>query len=66
MITTFLQIQADTLSQVNPAELAKNLPVNTEISVLEFIFKGGFFLVPIVILFIYTIYIVFERHSRQP
>ena len=61
MITTFLQIQADTLSQVNPAELAKNLPVNTEISVLEFIFKGGFFLVPIVILFIYTIYLVFER-----
>ena len=61
MITTFLQIQADTLSQVDPAELAKNLPVNTEISVLEFIFKGGFFLVPIVILFIYTIYLVFER-----
>jgi biopolymer transport protein ExbB len=61
MITTFLQIQADTLSQVNPAQLAKNLPVNTEISVLEFIFKGGFFLVPIVILFIYTIYLVFER-----
>jgi biopolymer transport protein ExbB len=55
MITTFLQVQADTLSQVNPAELAKALPVNTEISVLEFIFKGGFFLIPIVILFIYTI-----------
>ena len=47
MITTFLQVQADTLSQVNPAELAKALPVNTEISVLEFIFKGGFFLIPI-------------------
>ena len=44
MITAFLQIQADTLSQaVNPAEVAANLPINTEISVLEFIFKGGFF-----------------------
>lgn len=62
MITTFLQVQADTLSQVNPAELAKSLPVNTEISVLEFIFKGGFFLIPIVILFIYTVYLVFERY----
>jgi hypothetical protein len=39
MITTFLQVQADTLSQVNPAELAKSLPVNTEISVLEFMDK---------------------------
>ena len=62
MITTFLQVQADTLSQVNPAELAKALPVNTEISVLEFIFKGGFFLIPIVILFVYTVYLVFERY----
>ena len=62
MITTFLQVQADTLSQVNPAELANALPVNTEISVLEFIFKGGFFLIPIVILLIYTIYLVFERY----
>lgn len=62
MITTILQVQADTLSQVNPAELAKSLPVNTEISVLEFIFKGGFFLIPIVILFVYTIYLVFERY----
>ena len=62
MITTFLQVQADTLSQVNPAELAKSLPINTEISVLEFIFKGGFFLIPIVILFIYTVYLVFERY----
>jgi biopolymer transport protein ExbB len=61
MITAFLQIQADTISQINPAELAKNLPINTEISVLEFIFKGGFFLIPIVILLCYTIYLVFER-----
>ena len=50
MISTFLQIQADTLSQAT-AEVAQNTPLNTEVSVLEFIFKGGFFLIPIVILF---------------
>lgn len=60
MITTFLQIQADTLSQAT-AEVAQNTPLNTEVSVLEFIFKGGFFLIPIVILFVYTIYLIFER-----
>ena len=43
MISTFLQIQADTLSQAT-AEVAQNTPLNTEVSVLEFIFKGGFFL----------------------
>ena len=60
MISTFLQIQADTLSQAT-AEVAQNTPLNAEVSVLEFIFKGGFFLIPIVILFVYTIYLIFER-----
>ena len=60
MITTFLQIQTDTLSQA-AAEVAQNTPLNTEVSVLEFIFKGGFFLIPIVILLVYTIYLIFER-----
>lgn len=61
-MTTFLQVPADTLSKVNPAEVMKNNPLTQEISVLEFIFKGGFFLIPIVILLIYTIYVVFERY----
>lgn len=60
-MTAFLQIPADTLSQVaKTAEMANN-PVTNEISVLEFIFKGGFFLIPIVILCCYTIYLIFER-----
>jgi biopolymer transport protein ExbB len=35
---------------------------NTEISVLEFIFKGGFFLIPISILLFYTFYVIIERY----
>lgn len=60
MISSFIQLQVDTLSQAIP-EAADKLPINTEISVLEFIFKGGFFLIPIAILLFYTLYLVFER-----
>jgi biopolymer transport protein ExbB len=60
MISSFIQLQVDTLSQAIPAAVDK-LPVNTEISVLEFIFKGGFFLIPIAILLFYTLYLIFER-----
>jgi len=60
MISSFIQLQVDTLSQATNA-VADKLPVNTEISVLEFIFKGGFFLIPISILLFYTLYLIFER-----
>lgn len=60
MISSFIQLQIDTLSQATHA-IADKLPVNTEISVLEFIFKGGFFLIPISILLFYTMYLIFER-----
>jgi biopolymer transport protein ExbB len=60
MISSFIQLQVDTLSQAIP-EAVNKLPVNSEISVLEFIFKGGFFLIPIAILLFYTLYLVFER-----
>ena len=60
MISSFIQLQVDTLSQAIPDAVNK-LPVNSEISVLEFIFKGGFFLIPIAILLFYTLYLVFER-----
>jgi biopolymer transport protein ExbB len=33
-----------------------------EISVLEFILKGGFFLIPIAILLLYTFYLIIERY----
>jgi biopolymer transport protein ExbB len=60
MISSFIQLQVDTLSHATNA-VADKLPVNTEISVLEFIFKGGFFLIPIAILLFYTLYLIFER-----
>ena len=61
MISSFIQLQVDTLSQAATSAVADKLPVNTEISVLEFIFKGGFFLIPISILLFYTLYLIFER-----
>lgn len=61
MISSFIQLQVDTLSQAATSAVADKLPVNTEISVLEFIFKGGFFLIPIAILLFYTLYLIFER-----
>jgi biopolymer transport protein ExbB len=61
MISSFIQLQVDTLSNAASSAVADKLPVNTEISVLEFIFKGGFFLIPISILLFYTLYLIFER-----
>ena len=62
MISTFLQLQADTLAQAIPTVDKANAALTNEVSVLEFIFKGGLFLIPIAILLFYTIYLVFERY----
>lgn len=62
MISTFLQLQVDTLAQVIPTADTANAAITNEVSVLEFIFKGGVFLIPIAILLFYTIYLVFERY----
>lgn len=59
---SFLQLQADTLSQTVAQVANQTAPVNNEISILGFIFKGGFFLIPIAILLFYTIYIIVERY----
>jgi len=60
MISTFLQLQADTLAQLSRQSTKANTDDN-EVSVLGFIFKGGVFLIPISILLFYTLY-VFERY----
>ncbi len=59
----FIQLQADTLANAaaNGLQIEKIAP-NTEISVLGFILKGGFFLIPIAILLFYTFYIIIERY----
>lgn len=56
-----IQLQADTLTTASSAVVEKIAP-NNEISVLEFIFKGGFFLIPIAILLFYTFYLIIERY----
>ena len=56
-------LQAVTLANAaaNGLQIEKIAP-NTEISVLGFILKGGFFLIPIAILLFYTIYVIIERY----
>ena len=56
----FLQVQNDTITQAAGA-VVQNVVKDNEISVLEFILKGGFFLIPIALLLFYTIYIIIER-----
>lgn len=59
---TFLQVQADTLANAASNVVVEKIAPNTEISVLGFILKGGFFLIPIAILLFYTFYVIIERY----
>ncbi|AOW08255.1 MotA/TolQ/ExbB proton channel family protein [Flavobacterium gilvum] len=60
---SFIQLQADTLANAaSNVVVEKVATTNNEISVLEFIFKGGFFLIPIAILLFYTFYVIIERY----
>nr|WP_315165871.1 MotA/TolQ/ExbB proton channel family protein [uncultured Flavobacterium sp.] len=59
---SFIQLQADTIANAASNVVIEKIAPNTEISVLEFIFKGGVFLIPISILLFYTFYIIIERY----
>ncbi|OAZ03237.1 MotA/TolQ/ExbB proton channel family protein [Flavobacterium succinicans] len=59
---TLLSLQADSLTAATSTAIIENVAPNTEISVLEFILKGGFFLIPIAILLLYTFYVIAERY----
>jgi len=59
---SLIQLQADTIANAATGAVVENIAPNTEISVLQFIFKGGFFLIPIAILLFYTFYLVIERY----
>lgn len=59
---TFLQVQTDSIANAASNVVIEKIAPNTEISVLGFILKGGFFLIPIAILLFYTIYVIFERY----
>jgi biopolymer transport protein ExbB len=59
---TFIQLQTDTIANAASNVVIEKIPPNTEISVLGFILKGGFFLIPIAILLFYTFYVIIERY----
>jgi biopolymer transport protein ExbB len=59
---SFIQLQADTLANAASNVVIEKIAPNTEISVLGFILKGGFFLIPIAILLFYTFYVIIERY----
>jgi biopolymer transport protein ExbB len=61
MINFFLQVQNDTIAKTAGAVVEGTIKTN-EISVLGFILKGGFFLIPIALLLFYTFYIIAERY----
>ncbi|MEO8235524.1 MAG: MotA/TolQ/ExbB proton channel family protein [Flavobacterium sp.] len=61
MIGFFLQATNDTIAAATGAVI-ENVVKENEISVLEFILKGGFFLIPISLLLFYTIYVIVERY----
>lgn len=60
---SFIQLQADSLANAASNVVIEKVAANTEISVLGFILKGGFFLIPIAILLFYTFYVIIERYS---
>ncbi|WP_442788035.1 MotA/TolQ/ExbB proton channel family protein [Flavobacterium sp. SUN052] len=61
MINFFLQVQNDTITKATGAIIQGTTKAD-EISVLGFILKGGFFLIPISILLFYTFYLIVERY----
>jgi len=58
---SFIQLQTDTIANASNVVIEKIAP-NNEISVLGFILKGGFFLIPIALLLFYTFYVIIERY----
>jgi biopolymer transport protein ExbB len=59
---SLIQLQADTIASAASNVVIEKIAPNTEISVLGFILKGGFFLIPISILLFYTFYLIIERY----
>ena len=59
---SLIQVQADTIANAASNVVIEKIATTNEISVLEFILKGGFFLIPISILLFYTFYLIIERY----
>jgi len=59
---SLIPLQADTIANAASNVVIEKIAATNEISVLEFILKGGFFLIPISILLFYTFYLIIERY----
>ena len=59
---SLIQLQADTIANAASNVVIEKIATTNEISVLEFVLKGGFFLIPISILLFYTFYLIIERY----
>ena len=55
-------LQTDTIAKAATSLAVEKIANSNEISVLQFILKGGFFLIPIAILLFYTFYVIIERY----
>jgi biopolymer transport protein ExbB len=59
---SFIQLQADTITNAASNVVIEKIAPNTEISTLGFLLKGGVWLIPIGILLFYTFYRIIERY----
>ena len=55
---SFLQLQADTITNAASNVVIEQIAPNAEISTLGFLLKGGVWLIPIGILLFYTFYLI--------
>ncbi len=62
MTSLSIVLQSDSLIKTTTGLLLEKTATTNEISVLQFLLKGGFFLIPIGILLFYTFYLIFERY----
>ncbi len=56
-----MQVATDSITAISNS-VAEPTVAQNELSLFEFVLKGGVFLVPIVLLFVYTIYLMIERY----
>ncbi|MDI5899082.1 MotA/TolQ/ExbB proton channel family protein [Flavobacterium sp. LB2P84] len=59
---SFIQLQADTITNAASNVVIEKIAPNAEISTLGFLLKGGVWLIPIGILLFYTFYRIIERY----
>lgn len=58
---TFLQVPVNAVAEA-ATNIAETTTQQTEITALDFVIKGGVFMIPIILLLLYTIYVSIERY----